>query len=105
MNITNKQHTIEKRLCIGLITTATALFVLYIYFISASVVHVVMRTEAQQQMKQVGSEISLLEGRFIAAQHNVSSEIASLEGYTPTSKKVFIDRTAPSFALANSGAR
>ena len=81
------------------------LFAMYMYFVSASIVHVVIRTETVQQMKKVGSEISLLEGRFIEAQHKVSSDIASLQGYTQTSKKVFIDRTAPAFVLSDGSTR
>jgi hypothetical protein len=75
------------------------------YFVSASIVHVVIRTETGQEMKKVSYEISLLEGRFIEAQHKVSADIASLQGYTQTSKKVFIDRTAPAFVLSDGSTR
>jgi hypothetical protein len=96
-----QQNTIEKQVCISLFVLCLLLFSMYIYFISASIVHVVIRTETMQEMKKVSSEISLLEGRFIAAQHKVSSDIASLQGYTVTSKKIFIDRSTPVFVLAD----
>jgi len=100
-----QQHTLEQKLCISLGALCVLLFATYIYFISASVVHVVIRTETAQEIKKVGSEISLLEGRFIEAQHKVSADIASLQGYTQTSKKVFIDRTAPAFVLSDGSTR
>jgi len=100
-----QQHTIEQKICISMGALCLLLFATYVYLISASIVHVVIRTETTQEMKKVGSEISLLEGRFIEAQHKVSSDIASLQGYTQTSNKVFIDRTAPAFVLSDGTTR
>jgi len=101
----NTQQNIHKQICFGLIALSTLLFAAYIYLVSASIVHVVIRTETNQEVKKVSSEISLLEGRFIEAQHKVSSEIASLQGYTETSNKIFIDRTAPTFVLSDGSQR
>jgi len=95
----------QKQICATLAVLAIALFVSYVYFISASVVHVVIRTETTQELKKVGSEIALLESRFIEAQNQVSVEIASLQGYTETSKKVFINRSAPAFVLSDGSFR
>ncbi|MFT5850012.1 MAG: hypothetical protein ACI9H6_000841 [Patiriisocius sp.] len=106
MTAKNKQqHTLEKRICIVLLFACIGLFASYVYFISASIVHVVIRTEVNQEVQKRSSEISLLEGRFIEAQHKVSSDIASLQGYTQTSHKVFIDRTAPTLVLSDGGGR
>lgn len=77
-----------------------AMFIAYIYLVSASIVHVVMRTELNEEIHQVSSEISILESKYIAAQYDVSKSIASLQGYTENSDKIFIDRSAPSVAFA-----
>ena len=90
----------QQRLCLVLATVLLGLFIAYIYLISASIVHVVMRTELNQEIQRVSSEISLLESRYIAAQHNVSESIASLEGYAENSDKIFIDRSAPRFVYS-----
>ena len=100
-----QKNSIEKQICIALLTISALLFALYIYFISASIVHVVIRTETTQEIKKVSSEISLLESRFIEAQHKVSSDIASLQGYTETSKKIFINRTDSVLVLSDGGTR
>lgn len=101
-----KKQTIftEKTLFMCLASLCMVLFALYIYFVSASVLQVVIRTESNQEITKVSSSISELEGKYIAAQHKVSSEIASLQGYDVTSEKIFIDRTKDGLALSN-GAR
>lgn len=94
------QKNIEKRLCLALGATLLCFFALYIYFVSASIVHVVIRTELSQEIQKVSSEISTLEGKYIAAQHRVSESIASLQGYTENSNKIFIDRNTPSLVFS-----
>lgn len=66
---------------------------LYTYFLSASVMHVVMRKELNQELRQVASEISNYEAEYIELQHEVSADIASLQGYVVAERKIFIDRT------------
>ncbi len=66
--------------------------VLYMYFLSASVVHVVMRKELDGKITEMNSRLSSLETEYIEAQHAVSEDIASLRGFTRTDQKVFIDK-------------
>jgi hypothetical protein len=91
--------TMQKRLAIVLVGLCLILFALYIYLLSASVMHVVMRTETDHGVRELRSQISLLEGDFIAAQHEVSQNIAYLKGYEHVSDKVFVDRSQPSLVL------
>lgn len=91
---------LEKTLFVTISSVCLLLFVFYIYFISAAVVHVVMRTEVSQEVTKIASEISELEGEYIEAQHRVSSDIASLQGYTEAAEKIFIDRTPSSLVLS-----
>ena len=75
--------------------------VLYIYFLSLSVVHVVMRKEVDTELSSLSSSVSSLEAEYIEAQHSVSADIASMRGYTLTKDKIFIDRTDTTVALLN----
>ncbi len=75
--------------------------ILYMYFLSASVFHVVMRKEIDKEITASNSTLSALETEYIESQHEVSEEIASLRGYTRTEKKVFIDRTDTTLSLSN----
>lgn len=62
----------------------------YLYFLNRSVVHVVMRKEANQHESQLRAEIAMLEAEYIRAQHTVASKIATLEGYQQEVKKTFV---------------
>jgi len=97
--VTRQKIHIEKTIFMALTCACLVLFALYMYFVSASVVHVVMRTETSQEITKLSSEISLLEGEYIEAQHRVSSDIASLQGYQKTDAKIFINRTEGSLVL------
>lgn len=71
----------------------TFLFVfLYLYFLNLSVVHVVMRKEADHAQADMRAEISLLETQYIEAQHEIAARIAVLDGYNTEAAKTFITR-------------
>lgn len=75
-----------------------SLFAAYVYCVSASVVHVVIRKEINTEIAQLNSDISTLESKYIARQHAVSREIARREGFVSATNKVFLDRTDTSLA-------
>ena len=76
-----------------------ALIGLYIYFLSVSIVHVVIRQEVNQNIKEVNTKIASLESSYIEAQHRLSSNVATLEGYSRAEGKVYINRKASSLVL------
>ncbi len=98
-------QNIEQKLCIILAGALLMLFVGYVYLVSASVVHVVFRTELEQEIQKTNSEISVLEGEYIQAQLLVSERIASLQGYSETSDKIFLDRSESSLVLSDGSTR
>lgn len=65
---------------------------MYMYFLSMSVVHVVLRKEINQNISTIESEIAQLEASYILAQHKVSNKIAALENFTENDKKIFVSR-------------
>jgi hypothetical protein len=69
------------------------------YFVSASVVHVVVRKELDSEIAKTSSFVGTLEASYIEAQHSVSADIASLQGFSKTEKKIFIDMTTAPVAL------
>jgi uncharacterized membrane protein len=79
------------------------LAVLYMYFLSLSVVDVVLRKEAHQAARLVESEISSLEATYIEAQHTVSERIATADAFKQTNEKIFVERAAAKFVLNTSG--
>jgi len=79
-------------LCIGLLAA-------YMYFLSMSVVHVVLRKEVHQDTRALESEIAMLEAQYIEVQHQVSERIAQAEHLAETSDKIFIERVPPTLVL------
>jgi len=90
-----------------LITSGCVLLLLvsvfsYMYFLSLSVVHVVMRKEATQEIAHLRSEIATLETDYIEAKHQISAKVAKLDGYKTNQEKIFISRVEPSLVLQTS---
>lgn len=65
-----------------------------------SVVHVVIRTEIQHDLKMVATDISRYERTYIASQHHVSEQLAVQSGYVAIESKEFIDRAKPTLVLS-----
>lgn len=68
------------------------LIILYMYFLSMSVVHVVLRKEINRSVAETSSQIALLEASYIESQHKVSDKIAALNTFTETNNKIFVTR-------------
>lgn len=81
------------------------LIFMYMYFLSMSVVHVVLRKEVLHKASTVESEIATLEATYIDAQHKVSDKIAALENFTETDDKVFVTRGSEPTLVFSGGGR
>lgn len=107
--MTKKGKTIkiekDKLYVVSAFSFLLVLFALYVYFVSASVLHVVMQQEMERNISMLHTEISTLEADYIAAQHDLSNEIATLHGYVATENKIFIDRTDDALALSQNSVR
>jgi hypothetical protein len=90
----------QKALVLALAAALVAAFSLYVYFITASVVQVVLRREVEQQLTDVTAEISELETKYVAAQNAISADAAAKRGYVAVSKKIYVDRTSTAVALS-----
>lgn len=100
-----KQKTItaykqESRLFYMAFISCISVFCAYMYFVSASIVHVVMRKEVDTQIAQLSTHVSELESKYIDIQHSVSSDIASQKGFVTVDKKIFIDKTVDTLVVS-----
>lgn len=93
-------YELERRCFYGALAFLVMVCSLYIYFLSASVVHVVMRKELDKEIAETSSYVSQLESQYIEAQHAMSEEVATMQGYVRADHKIFIDRTDTSVALS-----
>ncbi len=90
----------ERRYFYAALALVVMMVALYVYFLSASVVHVVMRKEIDKEIAAKGSYVSKLEAEYIEAQHAMSEEIATLQGYVEAREKIFIEPDDTSVALS-----
>ncbi len=84
---------------IFLIAILLSLVIIYMYFLSSSVVNVVVAREYSRSTAQVMSEITELEAKQITRQHNIRQEIALQDGYVSVDEKFFVDAFNSSLAV------
>ena len=102
--ITRTSNTLyeqERMWFFGALSAVLVTVFCYMYFLSTSVVHVVMRKEIDKEFSSLSSSVGSLEAEYIEVQHAVSEDIASLKGYERTDTKIFIDRTAGTLSLSS----
>jgi len=87
-------------LCVGLFISS---IVGYMYFLSLSVVHVVIRKEALQEISHLRSQIANLDTEYIEAKHKISARVATLDGYNENQDKIFISKAEKSLVLRTVG--
>ena len=83
-------------ICVGLFLIS---IVLYMYFLSLSVIHVVMRKEAMHNLNELRSEIAGLESSYIEARHQISTQVATVGEFTESENKIFISRAEQNLVL------
>jgi hypothetical protein len=86
------EHRVERLFLCALVAVVCGLGGMYFYFLSSSVVHVVMNRESEEKMHKVHSEIASLEAIYMEKQHAISMEVARRHGYVASGKKIFLDR-------------
>lgn len=90
----------ERKWVLSLFVVLLSVAFLYMYFVTTSVVQVVMRQEIERDITDVSARISELESEYIKAQHEISADIASHEGYLEIEEKIFISRTPSTLVLS-----
>ncbi len=91
----NKRETIV----VALAACLCSLVLLYVYFLSASIVHVVMRQEVMSSIKDQQTKVATLEASYMEAQHRLSANVANLDGYEKVDDKIFLSRVPGTLVL------
>jgi type II secretory pathway component PulM len=95
-----KDQNTRKTIVTFLLLAILVLVIAYMYFLSMSVAHVVMRKEAVHQARIVESEIAKLETEYMLAQHVVSDAIASTDMLAENNDKIFVSRKPATVAVS-----
>lgn len=84
----------ERMIFVGLIFLIMVFSALYIYFVSTSVVHILIRKEVESDIARQNSEIGELESSYIKRQTLISREYAHSLGYQQVTEKRFVARNS-----------
>ena len=94
MNRRSKATTcvLERRAFWIFVIVIIALMGLYGYFVSKSIINVIIREEIEQDLARVNAHISSLEYDYIEKKNNINLELAYELGFEDTSSKKFVTR-------------
>ena len=91
----------ERRFFFAALALFFILFGLYIYFVSASVVHVIARKEIDREIMQMNSHIGELESTYITAKQAITEDTIGQYGFVPApTQKIYVQRTPVNLVLA-----
>lgn len=82
----------EKRALTALIAMIFILLGFYGYFISKSIINVIVREEINNDIVRIGSAISELEFEYIAHKNTINKEFAISAGFKNIASKKFVAR-------------
>lgn len=97
----SRDYKLQYKITLGFLSVLVCSAFAYLYFLNLSVIHVVMRQDAATDIKELQTEIAVLESRYIDAQHTIASRIAMLDGYSTETEKVFVSRDAVGLVFVN----
>lgn len=83
----------------SLVTLIVLAVIAYLYFLNLSVVQVIMRKEATQEVNYLRTEIAMLETAYIEAQHTIVSRMGTMDHFTIDAEKIFVHRGQTSLVL------
>lgn len=90
----------ERNALMALLAFLFIAFSMYMYFLSVSVLNVVIRQEIDAEIRDTHTELSLLEGRYISAKSNVTEEAATARGFTRAREKTFVRKEPANLVLS-----
>lgn len=92
----SKTHTYDfgKKIFSLLIFLLSSLLLLYGYFISASIVNVLVREEVERDIADVSSHVSQLESQYLVQKNKITLEYAYTQGFSNITNKQFTARAS-----------
>lgn len=84
--------SLKRRIFWVLVVSIAALLFLYGYFVSYSIVNVVLREEVEQELTQVTTRLSDLEFQYLSKRDTINIALAYSLGFQDISQKQFIYR-------------
>lgn len=95
ISIAIARGSVNPALCFAIVV----LLVMYGYFLSMTVVHVVVQKDFSYERSDLTSKITMLETQYMSAQHHISERVTETPDLLANENKIFISRTEPSLVL------
>lgn len=93
VHLSHDEHFLEPILRRVLVVVAALAIAAYIYCVSASVVHIIARKDAEVALARTSSSVALLESKYFDLSSKVTREHATDLGLVPIDDARFIART------------
>jgi hypothetical protein len=90
----------KQRLFFAALSLLLILFASYVYFVSAAIVHVIVRKEVDREITALNSRIGDLEASYIEAHGRLDEEAISAFGFKPVRTAVYVRRAPTDLVLA-----
>lgn len=88
---------LSRRLFFILATCSVAAVLLYMYGISASIMNVVLREEAERNIAETHSRVAMLEARYLEMKEAIDMNRAMESGFVVITEKEFVTRPGLSY--------
>jgi len=92
VNRINNIHNLKQKVFWGLVACVCSLAGLYGYFVSASIVNIIIRGETENEIAALHSRIGSLEARYLGEKEIVTMELASAMGFRRAPGKTYVAR-------------
>ena len=91
-----RTHTIhiQRNVIWSLFAILATLTALYMYFISFSIVHVVLQKETEQAISKENARLGTLEAKLIASRRAITEDVVLAQGFVPVARKQFATRSS-----------
>ncbi len=86
------EYAAERVIMRSLVALLVALALLYLYFVSASVVNIMARKEALAQSGQIEGSIGSLEGQYFSLSQAITPQAEAALGLVPVTNTAYVDR-------------
>ena len=91
---TAQSIVIGKRVFSVLLSLLFIFAMLYVYFISSSIVNILVREDTEQDIAEISSQISGLEARYLELKNEITIEYAYAKGFHDVADKQFTARAS-----------
>ncbi|MAZ56243.1 hypothetical protein CL653_00420 [bacterium] len=101
MNVTTDIVQRDSKILMMMFGVLVFLALMYMYFVSSTILHTVVRKEVAKSIIELESKIAELETDYILAQNSINTELAIEKGFIPNdNKKLFADRSVSTLVLS-----